>query len=314
VTHTPAPPPPLLSRDGSIVAVASGDALVRASVAEGRRSSLELTHPADMAALDMHGERAIVGGGQVLTLCGDAPLRTVSTEGTVLRIALDGELATALVREGDRTVLRVWRGDALDPLVDRLDLGALAPEGLIADGVRQRILTWGLHGPRASLGEGDLAVALVEIRTDEAQIVWSGEGGATDPNGFLFPLAAGAVGSYSRDELVVQAPVGEGWERATRVALADVESAATSPDGSWIAWSFSTYDEATAQDVGQIRVARLPTGAVERTLTTPAQGTFEALAVDDAGRVTLATTRPPGTLTVRVAEGDVLVQRLELPV
>jgi hypothetical protein len=94
------------------------------------------------------------------------------------------------------------------------------------------------------------------------------------------------------------------------VPLVDVESAAASPDGSWIAWSFSRYDEAADEDVGQIRVARLPGGAVERTLTTPEAGTFEALAVADDGTVTLASTRAPRELAVDVAEGDVLERRL----
>jgi hypothetical protein len=314
VTHTPVPPPPVLSRDGSVVAVAAGSMLVRASVADGRRSSLELPHAASIGALGTNGERAIVGGARALTLCADAVLRTIEIEGVVLRVALDGDLTAALARDGARTMLHTWQGDALDPLGEPLDLGELAPDGLAADGTRRRILAWGTAGPLAALGEGDLAVALVEIGADGLHLVWSGEEGPDDPNGFLFPLAAGAVGSYSRDELVVLAPANGGWEPTSRVQLADAESAAASPDGSWIAWSFSRYDEPAEQDVGQIRVARLPGGALERTLTTPARGAFEALAVDDAGTVTLATTRPPGTLTVGVAERGALTQRLELSV
>jgi hypothetical protein len=310
VTHTRVPPPPLLSRDGSTVAVVSGRMLERASIADGARTSLELAHDAEVVALAADGARAFAGGAESLTLCGAAVLRTVPAGGSVLRVALAGGLAAALVRDGDRTLLRAWSGDALDPLVEGLALGELAPDGLLCDGARRRVLAWGVRGPDAALGEGELAVALVEIGADGPQLVWSGEGGAAGPNGFLFPLAGGAVGSYARDELVLLAPAAQGWERTARVSLADVESAAASPDGSRIAWSFSRYDEATGQDVGQIRLARLPAGTVERTLRAPAAGTFESLAVADDGTVSLAATRYPRELTVDVSTGGAFVRRL----
>jgi hypothetical protein len=314
MTHTPVPPPPVLSRDGSVVAVAVRGVLERAAVADGRRSSLELPHAARIAALGANGERAIVGGGGALTLCSDAVLRTTEVEGVVVRVALDGDVTAALVRDGARTTVHAWLGDSLEPLGAGLDLGELEAEGLLVDGASRRVLAWGLRGPRAALGEGDLAVALIEIGADGPHVVWSGDAGAADPNGFLFPLAGGAVGSYSRDELVLLAPADGRWTRTARVPLADVESAAASPDGSWIAWSFSSYDDSAAQDSRHVRVARLPGGALERTLTTPAQATFEALAIDDGGAVALATTRPPGMLAVSVAERDVLARRLELSV
>ena len=86
----------------------------------------------------------------------------------------------------------------------------------------------------------------------------------------------------------------------------------SSPDGARIAWSFSVFDEAASEDAGHIRVARLADGVVERTVAVSRPGTFSALAVDDDGTVTLATTRPPSRLVVGVAAGDSLVRRLEL--
>ena len=77
---------------------------------------------------------------------------------------------------------------------------------------------------------------------------------------------------------------------------------------------FAVHDEATAQDTGRIRVARLGDGVVERTLAFTQSGIFSALAVDDTGTVTLATTSRQDGLVVGVAAGYALEQRLRLDV
>ena len=85
VTHTPVPPPPVLSRDGLVVAVATDHALVRASVRDGRRSTVELPHPAGPLALSADGARAVVGGPDSVTLCTPAGNRTLEVHEPVLR-------------------------------------------------------------------------------------------------------------------------------------------------------------------------------------------------------------------------------------
>lgn len=316
MTHRPVPPLPVLSRDGSVVAVATGHTLVRASLVGGRRPLLELPHAASAVALSADGSRALVAGdlGVSLALAGSG-LRTIELSAPATRVAIDGDLAVALVPEDGRLQLRAWWGDELEPAAGSVDLGQLAPDGMLADGPRRRVLTSGLRGPRARMGEGDPTAALVEIGGDGPRVAWSGDGETEGAAGFVFPLAGGAVGAYSSTQLTVLAPgEGGGWQRVRSLELAGLEAAVASSDGSRIGWSFSVYDEASSQDVGYIGVAQLENGAVEQTLAVPLSGTFSALAVDDGGAVTFATTGRPDRLVVFAAEAGVLVPRLEIEI
>jgi hypothetical protein len=294
--------------------VATGHTVLRASLVDGRKHSLELPHAASAAALSADGSRALATGDLGLSLAveGGGP-RTVELAAPAARVAIDGDLAATLMVEAGRLQLRAWWGDGLELAAGGVDLGQVAPDGMLVDGPRGRILTWGLRGPRARMGEGEPAAALVEIRGGDPRIAWSGEGGPLEAAGFVFPLAGGAVGAYSSTELAVLAPgEGGGWQRVRTLELAGLESAVASSDGSRIAWSFSEYDEASSRDLGHVGIARLDDGAVEQTLAVPRSGTFSALAVDDGGMVTFATTGRPDGLVVFAASEGVLVPRLEI--
>jgi hypothetical protein len=281
---------------------------------DGRTRPLELPHAASVAALSAEGSRALVAGDLGLSLAVEGGgLRTAELTAPAARVAVDGDVAAALVPEAGRLQLRAWWGDGLEPAAGNVDLGELAPDGMLADGPRRRVVIWGLRGPRARMGEGKPAAALVEIGGDGPRVAWSGEGAPQDPMGFVFPLAGGAVGAYSSTQLAVLAPgEGGGWQRTRSLELAGLEAAVASSDGSRIAWSFSVYEEASSRDTGQVRVARLRDGEVEQTLAVPRSGTFSALAVDDGGTVTFATTRRPDGVVVFAASDGVLAPRLEI--
>jgi len=314
MTMTRVAPRPVLSGDGRAGVVVRDGSAYLFQTAGGQIDRLATPAEAGLAALDRTGSRCVISGDDFLALweCGppSRQLAAVRISAPLLRLAVDGDLVLgALAAEDDGATLQAWQGPGLAAAPGSVALGPTAVDQLLLDGARGRGLVTGLRGPQSRFGEGEFLARLYDLRAGTWSVLWQGEGGPSHPNGFLFPLAGGALGAYDRKALTVLRPAGTSgggpWQPAARHAWGDLEQVVASPSGTFAAWFWSDGGDDN-DDQYRARVAELGKGEVIHDLTIERVGEFPALAVDDEGVPRLVFGERPDRLVICELQSDAL--------
>ena len=328
-------PQAILSGDGYIAAVAQPNALILLDTRTGFIQRLPLPHAGSLIAFDPRTSLFVVAGDKHLSLfqAGQPPqlLATVASPARLYRLAAGDGLVVGVAAFDDRETsqLFAWRGAQLAPLFGETgqSLGPAALDGLQVDGQRQGAVYWGLQArshllaegqppfvgfEAAFYGEGQPFVRLVSLEAGGSlRQLWAGEGAPAEPNGFLLPLAGGQLGAYSRESLVVLAPEAGAtgsWHPIRRYDWGDLETVAASPNGTYLAWLWSSWDG--QRDRHHLRVAGLA-GNVFDEATFEELGDFPAIAVDNQGQATLVFSADKNRLIALILEQGRLVKRAE---
>lgn len=309
-------PRPVLSGDGRAGVVVSGGAAYLIWSDDEAIERLETPDEATIAALTPTASRCAVAGDDFLSLyqCGRPSrlLSTVRIDGPLPRMAVDDDLVVGIASdEDDRATLRAWGGSGLAGQRGSASLGPSAVDEVQVDGHRGRTLVWGLKGSRAQQGDGQFFVRIFELRGDDWPEVWHGEGAPRKPNGFLFPLADGAVGAYDERALTLLRPSpqpGGTWKPASTFRWGNLEQITRSPSGALVAWFWSDEDDDGA-DHGRARVADLSKGRIIQEVDIERLGEFSTLAVSDSGALTMAYGERPDRVVVCQVELGRLGQR-----
>ena len=152
-------------------------------------------------------------------------------------------------------------------------------------------------------------VRLYDLRAGTWPALWQGEGGPRHANGFLFPLAGGALGAYDQNALIVLRPAGTSgsgpWQTAARHAWGNLEQVVASPSGTFAAWFWSDGGDDN-DDRYRGRVAELAQGRVIQDLAIERVGEFPALSVDDEGVPRLVFGERPDRLVVCELQANAL--------
>lgn len=297
MTRRRPPPAPVLAADGSLAAcVHEGEAIL---LDGGGSRTLDLEGVVEGVALSADGAWAAAWVDDdvvlVTTATGEVASRTpLPRPGRAVVLGNDGR---ALVLLGDdRGPILCAIHDGMPEPVDAQALDGFDPEGVVADAALSRVLLLargGANPPALALSlEGAHAEVLqaVDVPADVQGVVMLGE----------------HLGVARRDGLRVA-----GWPAGDTVlerAWSDMESVAASPNGSHLTWWWHTWDGEQA-GVG-VRAGRIEDGAVtldaRLDVPGPLGGEVSALAVDDAGVVTVAWGAQPDRVgVVRIdAQGE----------
>jgi hypothetical protein len=300
-----------MNADGSLIATLYGSSV---TFIDGRAGTLlgdiKLDHAATNMAWSRSSPLLVVSGDDRLTLvrAGSDPevIRSAGAAGALWRLALSEQplLVVAVARTSEHeSALSAWHGEGLEPLLGPEPLGATAAFSLLVDPSRRLALLAGRKGRGGFSAGGDRFTGLVRFGEGSIQLLWKGEGLPFDPDGYLFPLAAGRLGVHSRDELVVlelpDDPSGTAQE-VFRARLPEAEAVVASPARTLLAWRTD----------GAVRVARADTAEVVAEVAAPTDiGSFPALAVDDDGAVTATASDRPNIVHVFGSDGDRLALR-----
>jgi hypothetical protein len=317
------PPQPLLSADGRLAVIRHRGGLVALDTGTAAVTPLEGVPPGLLVAVSPRGDFiALAGEAELSLLRGRAPFETLATVGLAgrpLRVAVgdDGLVAVAAQTMAGRVALLAWSGEGLRPLLaeDGEPLGALAPDGLLLDARRARVLLW-----QAPAAEGEEpAIRLLGLAEDGLHTLWSGEGTSFTPLGMAFPLVQGRVGLYTRQQLLAINAEGAGWStrRVRLYPFEGLETVAVSPEGGHLAWlgpASTTRDDRQPLRAARrrLRVARLADGSIIRDVIPAHPGAAPALGVDDVGRATLAFGQPPDRVLVFVVADGPPEQRADV--
>ncbi|MGL4649015.1 MAG: hypothetical protein ACRC1H_06390 [Caldilineaceae bacterium] len=304
----PLPPAPILSPTGHTAAAAWLNHLAIVNTADGHRT--EFDAPANLQSIAFDGSDA---GAALAT--GDSlawlPLSALAwpEEGTTnlpapaYRMVLGPTRIATVARSGERT-LALYGYTLADGQIAPIgsgegrDLGATAAYRLHLDDQRGRVLLGGVKGRHALSGEGTPFDGLMEISADY-RLLWKGDGLPFAPHAHLYPLADGSAAFTERHRLVTMSLENPQQPRVARIQdwPTPLETVALSPDGRYLAWmwsgsGFNMHVQAALIDYSQ------PILDHQFWL----DGLFPALAVDNAGVVTIAWgTRPHWLNLLRVA-------------
>lgn len=283
--RVPAPPVPILSQNAAWLAYfVDGDVFFgRLPTAPTHQLTLPF-RPRHLALSPAGTYLAVAGSEQLHLFQTDSPASPVLTQplpGPSQKLAVtDAGWVVAVARLNDRETTicsaTVAGGSARDPFGQ----AERSITTLQLDGPGQRLLIAGTI-------IDELFVQMLTAAGDE---LWSGAGAPPLPSGYLFPLQDG-VGAFQRDRLFLIAPT---TEQGRAFSFDNLETVAASPTGRYIAWFWGRGPGIVAQ----MKVASLVTGLVVGQASLPDLGHWPTVAVNDAGRPTLAFSRNDGSVAV----------------
>jgi hypothetical protein len=316
----PLPPLAVLSQDGRVAACGSGTAVDLVETRDGSVSTVHLPHQARVMAFSPYaGLFAVAGSGQLSLLKGQAPfslLATVSAPAPLFRLVVgeEGLVVGATQFQEVKSTLCVWRGEQMQPSFSGAgqELGTVAPFGLQLDELRKRVVVWGLSGTDAYSGSGEPFVRLLALSEIGVETLWTGEDMPFQPEGFLLPLAEGRLGLYDWQRLVAVSTDIHPGQPLESYDFEELETVATSPDGTLLAWLWSTWED--ERDIYHIQVARLADSNLMAEVTFEYLGRFPALAVDDVGCATLVFSEMPNRVLTFTLDDGQLTERAHVQV
>jgi hypothetical protein len=315
------PPLPVISGNGKLVACLFNTNLYIINSIDVSLAAVELPHEGRLTAISPHADLiGVAGYGQVSLFEGRSPfslLATADTPAPLFRLAVgDGGLVAGVVDiDRQMSTLCVWRGEKLSPSFAGKGepLGEAAPYGLQMDASRNRIVVWGLSGSGAFSGTGEWFVRLMSFAESGLKTIWRGADVPFVPEGCLLPLENGALGIYDRETLALLSisPNAEPQLRMSESGIfSDMETVVASPDGTHMAWFYTTWDG--EQDHYHIRVVQVSDRSVVGEASPESLGWFPAMAVDDSGRVTIASSEHPDHIVVETLEAGQLIKKADV--
>ncbi len=315
----PVPPYAVLSQDGKRAVYARGTRLLVIDTATGQSRIEQLPHEATTLALTPDGGSLAAANYNVLSLfrLGDQleQLGQTAIPAKPYRLvtAANGTTAAAFVYNDEEGVIALWRGPTLTPVLgaEGHSLGAVLPDFIGLDAVNERLLVWGQQGAGAFGGTGDAYLRLFDFSGQQLREVWTGAELTFAPNGFVLPLAGGAVGAYDREQISIFEPPTLGRAAAT-YAVRELEKVVSSPNGARIAWLWNT--SVGSEITYFLASAQLNAPSDVHKLAFKQMGAFEQFAIADDGQITLLYGQEPNSLLVFRSDGDRLIQTTELDV
>jgi hypothetical protein len=311
-------PAPVLSADGRYAAFVRGVEMDLIDIESASMQTIILPHDGQLVMFSPHAERfGVVGSGQ-LSIFQHTPdsrvLSTLSIPAALTRLAV-GEhnlIVGTTVLNGLRTVLSVWHGETFTSAFagDGMSLGELDVGGVYLDDARSRVILWGKQNLKLPLEKRESFAQLLEFTATDMEVIWDKEDLSLPLNGYMLPLRNGSLGAYNRDQLVILAPSNapdSPWRPMQTYDLGNLERAVASPDGSFIAHLWSSWDG--KQDHFKLRVVRLADGSIFQESAFDALGQFVVWAVDDTGQATLAYSEWPDRIVIlRLQQGQIRKQ------
>ncbi|GIG23251.1 hypothetical protein Cch01nite_39750 [Cellulomonas chitinilytica] len=290
MTHVPVPPSPVVSSDGSHVAVPTGSTVlvVRARSPQHEPQLLDAGHPVSLCALDEHGDAVAVCGDGRLSLIpvgGTAPARSVTLDAheRVTRLRLLGGTVVAVVADARDVALRAWSGPDLTPDASGPRWSGVEVDGLLAAG--RRAVLWGRQGPDLDFSAGTPWLRVCELGEPDEE-TWHGDGLDLTPAGLLYPFGDGRLAVHDVDTLVELVEHDGGWVEAGRRRWDGVAYSAGSADGSHVVMLVSEGAEDSERTV--LRVLRSDDGTTVAEAATDPIERPTALAVGNDARATAA--------------------------
>lgn len=319
----PTPPFPILSANGEYIAVPNQHELTLIKVEDGAANTNQLPFHVFNVAFSPSATQAVVSGSEQIVFFKPQPAFTPGAKATIpaplfrMTLGENGVLVGAAKFNDSKTNLCVWHGEQLQPAFsgEGYALGSVAPYHLRLNRPGTRVLVAGASGRGAYSGEAKRFVGLVNLSQDHIDVVWKGEGVPFQPNGFLYPLAEDRLGIYQRDELAIMSLKVEAnsasVEEITRYPFTNLETLVVSPAGNYVAWIWGTGPDATSH----VQVAQLSDGKIVDEGTIDNLSYFPSIAVNNAGRVTLAYSEKPNRVLALTLENGQFTQRamVEIP-